>query len=105
MRIDGPIDTSQVEDRSGSSGGGFGRPIAIGGGGLGIVGIIVTVLINVLGGGGGTSGCALDGASDAFPAQQPAQQAAPLSCAAGSATSSNDKCFIAGVVSDVQRSW
>src|ERR1700712_4343621 len=102
MRIDGPIDTSQVEDRSGSSGGGFGRPIAIGGGGVGIVGIIVTVLINVLGGGGG-NGYSVNGGYDAFPAQQPAQQTAPLTCAQGASTS--EKCFVAGVVSDVQRSW
>ncbi len=102
MRIDGPIDTSQVEDRSGGGGGGFGRPLAVGGGGLGIVGVIVVVLVQLLGG-GGTSGYAVDGGYNAFPAQGAAQQTAPVTCAQGASTS--DKCFIAGVVTDVQTSW
>ena len=51
------LDTSDVTDIRGSGGrGGFGgRGIAVGGGGLGLVGLIVVVLINVLGGGGGSS--------------------------------------------------
>ena len=52
---DARLDTSQVSDTRGSGGiGGSGiggKHIAIGGGGLGIVGVIVVVLLQVLGGG------------------------------------------------------
>lgn len=50
---DAQLDVSEVQDTRG--GPGLGR-MAVGGGGLGIVGLIVVVLINVLGGGGSTSG-------------------------------------------------
>jgi predicted metalloprotease len=50
---DAKLDTSAVQDaRSGGVGKGG---LAIGGGGLGIVGVIVVVLLNVLGGGGSSS--------------------------------------------------
>ena len=45
---DQSVDTSGVSDQRGR---GIGGPVAIGGGGLGIVGLIVFLLINVLGGG------------------------------------------------------
>ena len=48
---DAQLDTSQVQD---ARGGGMGRGgLAVGGGGLGLVGLIAVVLFNVLGGGGG----------------------------------------------------
>lgn len=98
MRIKGPIDTSSVEDRRGLRGGG----LAIGGGGLGIVGVIVYLLVNVLG--GGSSGFAVDQPGQGFPAMPGTSQTAPaLSCPQGAGTS--DECFVAGVVGDVQRSW
>ena len=46
------VDVSGVSDQRGRSGG-MGGPIAIGGGGLGIVGVILFVLVQVLGGGSG----------------------------------------------------
>src|SRR5436189_2880908 len=51
------LDTSQISDQRSSGGmmsGGSG--LAIGGGGLGIVGLLVVLLVNVLGGGGGNGG-------------------------------------------------
>ena len=44
---DDDADSSQVEDRRGSS---FGGPMLVGGGGLGIVGVIAYVVIRLLGG-------------------------------------------------------
>src|SRR3954451_15003138 len=104
MKIEGPIDTSQVEDRRGSGGGlgGFGSPLVLGGGGLGIVGTIIVVLINVLGGGGG-SGYDVNGGYGSFGAAPAAQQTAPVTCPQGASTSRD--CFAIGVVNDVQRSW
>jgi uncharacterized protein len=50
------IDTSQVEDRRGASGGGLGGMIPIGGGGRGgIIGIIATLILVLAGGGYGAS--------------------------------------------------
>ena len=101
MRINGPIDTSQVEDRSGSGGRGLGMPIAVGGGGLGIVGVIVVILINVLS--GGSSGYAVNGGYGSFPPMAASEQTQPVTCDQGASTSRT--CFIAGVVTDVQASW
>ncbi|MGY1808183.1 neutral zinc metallopeptidase [Blastococcus sp. SYSU D00669] len=53
------LETSDVSDIRGSGGGrgfGGGRGIAVGGGGLGLVGLVIVVLLNVLGGGGGSTG-------------------------------------------------
>jgi hypothetical protein len=49
------IDTGQIEDRRGSAGGGLGGMIPMGGGRGGIVGLIVTVLLALAGGGYGVS--------------------------------------------------
>jgi predicted metalloprotease len=46
------LDTSQIEDRRGMSGG---RGVAIGGGGLGLVVALVLIVLNLAGGGGGSS--------------------------------------------------
>jgi predicted metalloprotease len=49
---DNRVDVGGVDDRRGR-GGGLGRsPIALGGGGVGIVGIVLFLIVNVLGGGG-----------------------------------------------------
>jgi predicted metalloprotease len=100
MRLKGPVDTSDIEDRRGLPGGG--RGVAIGGGGLGIVGIVIYLLMNVLGGGGGST---FDvNQPGGFPAMPGTSETAPaLSCPQGASTS--EECFVAGVVGDVQRSW
>ena len=49
---DSNVDVSGVDDQRGGGGRGVGGPIAIGGGGVGIVGLLVFLLVTVLGGGG-----------------------------------------------------
>jgi len=44
------LDPSQIQDRRG---GVSGRTVALGGGGLGIVGVILTLVLTLAGGGGG----------------------------------------------------
>ncbi len=53
---DAQLDTSEVQDTRGGGllPGSRGGQVALGGGGLGIVGLLVVLLVNVLGGGGGT---------------------------------------------------
>ena len=46
------LDPSQIQDRRG---GVSGRTVALGGGGLGIVGVILTLVLTLAGGGGGTT--------------------------------------------------
>ena len=57
MRFDenAQLDTSQIDDLrgSGGGGGGIGGRVAVGGGGLGVVGLILYFLLSQLGGGSG----------------------------------------------------
>jgi predicted metalloprotease len=99
FRAGARLDPSQVEDRRGLGGG----PIAVGGGGLGLVGIVIYVLLQVL---GGTSSAgtydALDGLTQA---QQPPAQSLGRSCRTGADANTRQDCRILGDVNSVQRYW
>jgi uncharacterized protein len=94
---DAKLDASQVEDARGG-----GLPtggLAIGGGAVGIIGLIVALLFGVDitgGGGGGAPG----------PEQQ-AQPAGNLSaqCRTGNDADQSEDCRIVGVVNSIQRYW
>jgi uncharacterized protein len=95
------LDPSQVEDRRGLGGGTFGGgPIAVGGGGLGLVGIVIYILISVLGGGSSTYG-GLDGVT-AGPNTGASQQ---LDCATGADANNRQDCRILGDINSVQAYW
>ena len=100
MRLGGRVDTSQIEDRRGS-----GRGLAVGGGGLGVVGLILALVFGLSGGGGGGGGNDLNQIlrqlqPDAGAAQGNAQ---PLDCSQGASEST--ACFVTAVVNDVQATW
>ncbi len=93
------LDTSQVRDRRGAGGRlgrGGGRGIAVGGGGLGIVGLLVVVLINVLGGG-----------STGAPAQVGSgfDSGGLDNCDTGADADTQQDCRIVAVVNSVQEYW
>jgi uncharacterized protein len=101
MRLGGRVDTSQIEDRRGA-----GRGLAVGGGGLGVVGLILALVFGLSGGGGG--GNSNDDLNQILRQLQPDAGAAqgdaqPLDCSKGASEST--ACFVTGVVNDVQKTW
>ncbi len=105
------LDTSQVSDRRGRS---AGSRAAIGGGGIGVVGIIIALLVTLLGGGGG--GGSTGGVGDilgqlAQGGGQVNEQGVPSNpelqqtCQTGADANARQDCRIVAVVNSVQRFW
>ena len=99
------IDSSQVEDRRGRSGGGGGVLSSLpgglataGGGGLGIVGVVVFVLFQLLSGGG--SGFT---AADPDPSSTGSVQIS--TCRSGADANARADCRITAIANSVQAFW
>ena len=94
FRKNAGLDTSQIEDRrgSGSSMGMPGGPIAVGGGGVGLLVVVAFILIQALSGGGA-----------AGSTQTPSDLA--QSCRTGADANAREDCRIVGVVNSVQQYW
>ena len=103
---DAQLDTSQVQD---ARGGGMGRGgLAVGGGGLGLVGLIAVVLFNVLGGGGGGSTGGFGGLSDLGQGSNPSSiDNSELSseCRTGADANERSDCAIVADIDSVQAFW
>jgi predicted metalloprotease len=99
------LDPSQIEDRRGTGGfGGLpGGGLAVGGGGLGIVGIVIYLLVSMLAGGGGLGGSLgnLDGStvSQAPPGQVVSD------CRTGADADNRQDCRIVADVNSIQKYW
>ena len=96
------LDPSQVQDLRGSGGGRGMGPIAVGGGGLGIVGAIIFVLITVLGGGGGS---ALDNLAGVPVNQGVPNNESLAECQTGADANASEDCRIVGFVNSIQAYW
>jgi predicted metalloprotease len=96
------LDPSQVEDRRGIRGGGI--PIAFGGGGLGLAGLVIYLLINAFAGGGGLSG-PLGNLDNQTVAQQSPSPELGSECRTGADANRRADCRIVGVVDSVQTYW
>jgi predicted metalloprotease len=91
------LDPSQVEDTRGRGG----MPgLAVGGGGLGVVGVIVYLLVTLLSNGGGSAG--LNGLT---VAQQPPGQVLGDKCQTGRDANTSEDCRIVGYINSIQRYW
>jgi uncharacterized protein len=94
------LDTGQVTDVRGRRAGG---PLALGGGGLGIVGLLAYLLITFLSGNGGLGQLApLD---DTRVGQGDTPSSISQDCRTGEDANTRDDCRIVGVVNSVQKFW
>ena len=108
FRRDAPLDTGQVTDLRGSRMSGPGG-VAVGGGGLGLVALVVWLLISLLSGGGNALGqlAPLD-QQTVGQGGQPGQVSSPSDlsgCRTGEDANKRDDCLIVGVVNSVQKFW
>jgi uncharacterized protein len=99
------LDPSQVEDRRGQGGfGGLpGGGIAVGGGGLGLVGLVIYLVIGALSGGGGLSGVLTNLENQTIAQASPSD--IDSSCRTGAQANAREDCRIVGDVNSVQSYW
>jgi uncharacterized protein len=103
FRKNAGLDPSQIDDRRGRGMGGVpGGGIAVGGGGLGLLGLVVYLLIYALGGGGGSG--PLGGLDGSTVAQTPPGQVRS-ECKTGQDANAREDCRIVADVNSVQRYW
>jgi predicted metalloprotease len=106
FRKDVSLDPSQVEDRRGQGGfGGLpGGGIAVGGGGLGVVGLVLYLLLSALsGGGGGLSGVLTNLENETVASPPPGQVVS--TCHKGAQANTREDCRILGDVNSIQTYW
>lgn len=96
------LDPSQVEDRRGMGGGRGGRGVAVGGG-AGVVGILIVLLINLLGGGNIDLNAldSLDGVSAGGQQQGQIHE----ECKTGQDAEQSKTCRLIGTVNSIQAYW
>jgi predicted metalloprotease len=97
-RDDAQLDTSSVQDRRGGSGG----KLALGGGGLGMVGVIAVVLFQLLGGQSSDVASLLGGLGTGQTTDNTALQA---ECRTGADANSKLDCAVAADIDSIQDYW
>ncbi|TQM16287.1 KPN_02809 family neutral zinc metallopeptidase [Pseudonocardia kunmingensis] len=112
MRFDenARLDTSQIDDLRGGGGrgggGGLGGRVAVGGGGLGVVGLILYFLLTQLGGVGAGGGYALPGGLSGLPEGQTTDTSqAAQNCRSGADANSELDCEVVAVVNSLDGYW
>ena len=97
---DQSVDTSGVSDRRG-----MGGPIAVGGGGLGIVGLLIFVLVSVLGGGNGIDTTQLVPQDGAVQGEGAGTGDLEQRCNTQGAIEKYDDCFLVKVYNEINEVW
>lgn len=102
------LDTSEVQDMrgSGGGGGGIGGRVAIGGGGIGLVGLVIYFLMSQLGGTSlGPSAASGLGLGNLGSGQQVDSTTLAQKCHTGADANRDHDCAIVAVVNSVQDYW
>jgi predicted metalloprotease len=102
FRPNARLDPSQVEDVRGRSGMGGGG-IAVGGGGLGLVGLIIYIAIQLLS--NGQAGGALGPLDGSTVATQSPGQVLGSDCQTGADATTREDCRIVGYINSIQAYW
>jgi predicted metalloprotease len=108
FRDDARLDSSQVEDARGGRFPGIpGGGLAVGGGGLGIVGIVLALVFTVFSGGGGLGGGLgkLDDRSAGGGYGAPQAGSSLSDCRTGADANAREDCRIVGYVNSIQAYW
>ena len=100
------LDPSGVQDRRGGGFGG-GRGLAVGGGGLGLVGVLALVLFQVLGGSGGDggTGAALGQLSGLGEGQAADNSQLEQQCRTGADANESVDCAVVADIESIQDYW
>lgn len=91
------LDSDQVRTRKGGA--------AVAGGGLGVVGVLVVLALQLLGGGGGDLGGALGALEGTRTGGQGATSEALAGCETGADAERSQECRIVAVVNSIQDLW
>ncbi|HZR96705.1 MAG TPA: neutral zinc metallopeptidase [Gaiellaceae bacterium] len=103
FRPNARLDPSQVEDRRGRGGGLPGGGIAVGGGGLGLVGLVIYIAIQLLS--NGQAGGALGPLDGSTVSTQPPGQVLGQECTSGTSANAREDCRIVGYINSIQAYW
>lgn len=99
---DNQVDVGGVDDRRGRGGSLGGMPVALGGGGVGIVGIILFLVVNVLGGG---SGAGLVPDSAAMQGSAETTEQLRTRCNSDGAIDQYDDCYVIKSYNEINEVW
>jgi predicted metalloprotease len=97
------LDTSEIQDMRG--GGGVGGRVALGGGGLGVVGLVVYFVLSQFGGISAGNGAAGGGLGDVDSGQQVSSNSLASECKTGADANRNHDCAIVAIVNSIQDYW
>jgi predicted metalloprotease len=103
------LDTSDVSDLRGSGGGGFGGvPLAFGGGGLGIIGLIIWLVVQFMSGGGSSGsggGTVLDSLGSGGAGNAATNNDVASECHTGADANRDLDCAVVADIDSIQAYW